>query len=162
VAWLVAQTESQREQVAVKWLKHQRFGVYLPCIRTQAIIHQRVVVRLAPLFPSYVFIGAVEHWQPIVRTVGVIDVLFSGDHPARLDDDVIDTIRAQERDGMVQLPPLRRGDRVRVIRGALQGQLAIFQGMKPKKRCELLLHILGAERHIKMKRRDIRRLNGLA
>ena len=94
VGWLVAQTESQREQVAARWLKDQRFEPYLPRIRVKSIIRQRVVERLAPLFPSYLFVRAAQCWQPILRTVAIIDVLYSGEHPAHLDDAVIDTIRA--------------------------------------------------------------------
>ena len=74
-------------------------------------------------------------------------------------------MRAREDiDGLITLftrPKFLRGDRVRIIRGALQGHIAIFENMKPKKRCELLLTMLGAEQSIIAKRRDITRLNGL-
>ena len=160
-AWLVAQTELQREQVAVKWLKEQRFHVYLPCIRIETVMHQRKVERLAPLFPSYVFVQRVEHWQPIVRTIGVIDVLYSGERPAQLGDEVIAGLRARERDGVIALPTrpdFQRGDSVRVVRGPFQGQIAIFQDMKPKDRIEVLLSILGAERQLELARRDVLRV----
>jgi transcription antitermination factor NusG len=165
VAWLVAQTESQRESVAVRWLTDQRFETYLPQIRVETVMRQRKVERLAPLFPSYLFVRAVECWQAIRRSVAVVDVLFTGELPAQLSDEIIGRIRAQEQDGIVQLrsrSEFRRGDKVRIVRGALQGQLAIYESMKPHQRCEVLFTWLGAERRLEIGRRDILRVNGQA
>jgi len=142
--WFVAQTESQRESVAERWLKDQNFETYLPRIKVKSVIRERVVDRLAPLFPSYVFVGAVAYWQPIVRSVAVLDLLHVDEAPARLDDAVLDRIRAQERDGIVALPPrLRRGDRCRVKRGSFFGHLGIYDGARPRQRERALLDLFG-------------------
>ena len=83
-----------------------------------------------------------------------------GEHPGRVPDGVIESLRAREHDGLIELPTrpaFLPGDRVRIIRGALQGQIAIFQDMKPKERIEVLLSILGAERRLELARRDVLR-----
>lgn len=165
--WAVAQTESQREAVAQMHLERQGFTCYLPRIRVErrnARVngHEAAMLATVPLFPSYLFIEVLERWYAINATIGVVHVLADGEHPARVPDAVITELRAREgSDGLIVLPSrpaFVRGDRVRIIRGALHGQLAIFQDMQPKKRVELLLHILGAQRRIKVKRRDIRRI----
>jgi hypothetical protein len=50
----------------------------------------------------------------------------------------------------VQLPKQRgefeRGHKVRVVAGALEGQLALFEGLKPRARVEVLLTLLGTQR----------------
>lgn len=164
--WAVAQTESQREHVAERWLKERRFEVYLPRMRIERHLRGRCVDDETPLFPGYLFIGIVDRWYSISSTIGVVHLLTDGGAPARVSDAIIAELRAREGiDGLIQLqtrPRFQRGDRIRIVRGAFQGQIAIFADMKPRKRVELLLHILGAERSIITKRRDIRRLNGLA
>jgi transcription antitermination factor NusG len=50
--------------------------------------------------------------------------------------------------GLVELPkppPARAGDAVRILRGPFQGRLAIYAGMKPRARVEVLLGLLGSQ-----------------
>jgi transcription antitermination factor NusG len=51
---------------------------------------------------------------------------------------------------------LRRGKRVRIIGGVLQGKLAIFDGMRPHERVTVLLAMLGTQRHVELARSGIR------
>jgi transcriptional antiterminator RfaH len=146
--------------VAARWLKEQFFEVYLPRIRIERHVRQRHAEHLTPLFPGYLFISIVDRWCSITSTIGLVDVLRASDGPARVPDKIIADLKARERDCVIELPtrPLfQRGERVRIIRGALQGQIAIFQDMKPKERIEVLLNILGAERQLELARRDVLR-----
>jgi transcription antitermination factor NusG len=52
---------------------------------------------------------------------------------------------------------MRPGDKVRVVTGPATGQLAIYQGMKPRERVEVLLSILGSTRRVELARTAIRR-----
>jgi len=66
-------------------------------------------------------------------------------------DQVIAEIRQREVHGLIELPKrpaFRRGDQVRVLREPLAGRLAIFAGMKPRKRVEVLLAFLGSEQWV--------------
>jgi len=158
VPWLVAQTEAQREQIAERWLKEQRFEVYLPCIKVRRQAHERMVERLTPLFPSYLFVRAAECWQAIRRSVAIIDVLQSGDHPAELEDDVIGKIREREIGGVVVLPEpprWRRGDPCRITGGIFRHQRVCWEGMRPRQRCAVLLSMLGSPRVVELDRRDV-------
>jgi transcription antitermination factor NusG len=52
---------------------------------------------------------------------------------------------------------LRRGTRVRILRGPFTGHLAIFAGMKPRERVEVLLALLGRQSRIVLARDTSRR-----
>lgn len=158
--WACAQTESQREHVAERWLKEQRFEVYLPRIRIERHVRGRRVDDETPLFPGYLFINIVDRWYSIPSTIGVIDVLRASEGPARVPDRIITDLKARERDGVIELlrrPAFRRGDRVRIVAGPFRDQLAVFAGMKPRERVEVLLQFFGGERRLELGRHDIRR-----
>jgi transcription antitermination factor NusG len=70
---------------------------------------------------------------------------------ARVPDAVIDEIRSRERDGIIELPKppaARLGDAVRILRGPFEGRLAIYAGMKPRARVEVLLALLGSRQRM--------------
>ena len=65
---------------------------------------------------------------------------------------------SRERDGLIDLPkppPLRRGARVRILRGPFTGHLAIFADMRPRQRVEILLQLLGGEQRVTLAKKDI-------
>lgn len=148
--WTVVRTTSFRENAVADQLRRAGFPVYLP--RTQE--RARDQLRTVPLFPCYLFAQVVERWAPIVATVGVVRLLRAGDGPARLPDYVIDELHKREVDGIVRLPPLRRGQAVRIVRGSLKGQFAIYQGMSGRDREHVLLSFLGREVHAEIRAGD--------
>src|SRR5215813_2495642 len=81
-----------------------------------------------------------------VYSVGVVRLVMDGAAPARVPDAVIDEIRSRERGGLIELPKpprARPGDAVRILRGPFEGKLAVYAGMKPRARVEVLLGLLG-------------------
>ena len=78
--------------------------------------------------------------------------------PARIPDTVIAEIRGREVGGLIDLPkppPLRRGARVRILRGPFTDHLAIFADMRPRERVEILLQLLGGEQRVTLAKKDI-------
>jgi len=62
-------------------------------------------------------------------------------------DAVIAEIRAREVAGLIELPKppqVRLGDAVQILRGPFARKLAIYAGMKPRQRVEVLLALLGS------------------
>jgi transcriptional antiterminator RfaH len=152
--WSVAQTETHREATAQRFLTDQGFETYLPKIKAK----QRVV----PLFPSYLFVRIVERWYPIGNTIGVVQLLLAGDHPAQLRDEIINNIKNKERGGIVKLPKpqrLKQGDRVRIIRGSFQGHVGVYEGMTSKQRERILLELLGRQVSVQLSVEDFQPLN---
>lgn len=158
--WACARTEVQRESVAERHLTLSGFESYLPLVRTPTRLNghapARSVGRIAPLFSSYIFVRVIDRWCAIQHTIGIAQLLMSGDQPALVSEAIIADLRAREdAAGLVQLPSppgLRRGQRVRIVSGPLQDHFAIYQGMRPRARVEVLLTFLGREQHVTLAR----------
>jgi transcriptional antiterminator RfaH len=89
----------------------------------------------------------------------VINVILDGERPAKVPDQVIDRLKAQEVGGLVVLPRapgLQRGDKVQIVHGAFNQHLAIYQGMRGVQRVEVLLRFLGTQQRVTLRRKDIR------
>ena len=140
--WTVVQTTSSWEKTAAKSLQRAGFETYLP---VTSVRDRNRVPQIVPLFPCYLFAHVVDRWTPIASTIGVVRLLRDGDGPARLPSRVLDDLRAREVNGVVRLPPLRRGQAVRLVRGAFRGQLAVYQGMSGRERERVLLTLLGRQ-----------------
>ena len=111
----------------------------------------RKVVRTPLLFPGYAFVWIELQWSQARWAPGVVRLVMDGAAPARVPDAVIDEIRSRESDGLIELPKapaVRLGDRVRILRGPFEGRLAIYAGMKPRARVEVLLSQLGSRQRM--------------
>ncbi|MDA9437539.1 transcriptional regulator [Bradyrhizobium sp. CCBAU 51745] len=148
--WHVVQTQVHAEGKAAANLKQQGYEVYMPRYLRQRRHARRVEVVPAPLFPRYLFVGfdaASARWRSIQSTYGVSHLVCHNQEPAVLPDSVIDELRAREDDkGIVrfhQAPQYARGDKIRVIGGALGESLGLFEGMADRDRVAVLLDLLG-------------------
>ena len=154
MTWWVVQTESQREHIVRVLLMRARYETYLPRIKHRS--------RISPLFPSYLFVRAVEQFYPVRWTEHVVRLLMLGDQPACLSDKIVDEIRKRQIGGFVKLPPptrLKRGQRVRITRGSFEGQVAVYEGMSGKDRERVLLDLLGQKVSVELPDRDLEPLH---
>src|SRR5262245_55532333 len=97
-------------------------------------------------------------WHAARWAPGTLGLIMDGVGPARVPDNVIDEIRGRERNGLIELTPppsLRRGARVRILRGSFCGHLAIYADMKPRERVEILLQLLGGEQRVTLSKGDV-------
>ena len=148
--WYVAQTRPHAENKASEHLRRQGFGVYLPRYQKQRRHARRIETVAVPLFPSYLFVAvdmSTQRWRAIQSTTGVARLVRDGERPAPAPPQVIDTLRANEdEDGFVRLKPqpqFTRGDPIRVISGAFDECLGLYEGMSGKLRVAILLELLG-------------------
>lgn len=156
--WTVAHLQPQREQIALHCLKLAGFETYLPRLRERRVVRGRKVEVTSPLFIGYTFLRIELQWHAARRSVGVLDLIMDGFRPAHVADSIIDEIKGREVNGAIELlapSPFRRGDRVQILQGPFQGQFAIYAGMKPRERVEVLLALLGATRLVVLPKRDI-------
>jgi transcription antitermination factor NusG len=109
------------------------------------------------LFPCYVFVLIELQWHTARWAPGVVALVTSAGLPVRVPDAVIAEIRSRERRGLVELPKpsLRRGDRVRVVRGVLERQLGLVAGMRAHERVAVLVSLLGSPRQVTLPVRDV-------
>ncbi|HEY2243483.1 MAG TPA: transcription termination/antitermination NusG family protein [Xanthobacteraceae bacterium] len=150
--WAVAQTESQREKTAQRFLEHNGFETYLPMLRLEA--------RTVALFPAYLFVRVGEfRWSAIDNTIGVIRLLRAGERPAELREGVVSSIRKLERNGVVRLPAprgLQLGDKLRIVRGSFVDHIGLYDGMSTRDRQFVLLELLGRKVRVEIASQDTR------
>jgi transcription antitermination factor NusG len=87
--WQLLHTKPHAETRAELNLRRQGFATLLPRIRNG--------LESAPLFPRYIFCGhrAGQPTASLRSTIGVLDVVRCGEHPARVPVEVIEQIRSR-------------------------------------------------------------------
>jgi transcriptional antiterminator RfaH len=157
INWFVAHTHPLKELIAQQHLLEQGFEVYLPRFKKIRRHARKVEEVLAPLFPRYIFIGMdmeIARWRSVNGTRGISYLLTNDDHPARVPNCVIQNLKACEvTDGIVPVNSLiafTKGDKVRVLEGAFQDQVATFQTLDDKQRVQLLLSFMGREMQLSL------------
>jgi transcription antitermination factor NusG len=149
--WAVAQTEPQRERRARLWLMRSGFETWLPRIKLAS-------GRVAPLFPTYLFVHcSLSRWYPVRWTPGVLRVLMAGDVPAFLPQADVERLRKAEHQGLVRLPKQKRqrGQVVCITKGILVGRAAIFDSMTSEQRARVLLEALGRQTAVEVPASDL-------
>jgi transcriptional antiterminator RfaH len=143
--WAVAVTRPNQEIRVEGYLTRQGFGVYAPKIRERLAIGGRFCYRQAPLFPRYVFVAGAHAWEAVARTFGVVGLVYgASDKPALVSSEVVEELQLRhDRDGFIQLPRFRSGEKVRITSGPFAGRLALYQGMVARQRESVLLAALG-------------------
>jgi transcription antitermination factor NusG len=123
-AWWVLYTRHQHEKKVADMLSTKGFEVFLPLYESVRRWTDRNKSLALPLFPCYVFLrGGLDRRLQIVTTPGVHMILFHGEQVAIVPEPEIEAIR-RAVEGPYRIEPhpfLKCGDRVRVIRGALEG-----------------------------------------
>ncbi|AGK56619.1 NusG antitermination factor [Hyphomicrobium denitrificans 1NES1] len=145
--WIVVNTQANREFIAASNLKNQGYDVYAPVIRKQTR-HARICREiLAPLFPGYLFVrwnAPDMRWRPILSTVGIRTIVRNGDEPGRLDGEIVEALKARERDGVVTraASPREIGQTVRFACGPFDGLAAEIIELCDRDRLVVLMTLL--------------------
>ena len=122
--WWALYTRHQHEKTVAEMLSVKGFEVFLPLYTSMRRWKDRKKMLSLPLFPCYVFVrGGLNRRLQVVSTPGVHMILFYGERVAIIPEDEIQAIRKTvEGDFSVEPHPfLKCGERVRVIRGSLEG-----------------------------------------
>jgi transcriptional antiterminator RfaH len=157
--WAAVQLQANREQLALHMLQEiEGFTVYAPRLRQRRRHNGRWIQVTPLLFVTYIFIAIEAQWYRARWCPGVIRLVMDGLQPARVPNEVIDGLRRREHDGAIELPKppgLQRGDKVRIVRGALHGRLGLYEGMRPHERVDVLLQLLGGACRVTLARSDV-------
>ena len=127
------------------------FTSYYPRIRAER--PSREGERSTWLFPGYAFVWIELQWHAARWAPGVVRLVLSGSEPAKVPVSVIDDLKSRERGGYVVLPQargLKRGDRVRILRGPFVDQIALYDGQTAAERIAVLLTMLGSQRRVEL------------
>lgn len=146
--WYLIHTKPKQEKCAQENLERQGYQCYLPLIPTEKLRQKILAVADEPLFPRYLFIrlgqeDSAKSWGPIRSTRGVSRLVSFGLKPARVDDGLIDLLRAEEM--LLQERPeylFKRGDQVRLTEAPFAGIEGIFQMAEGERRVLVLIELL--------------------
>jgi len=126
--WLVIWTESRAEKKVEQRVAALGMPAWLPTVKERHRWSDRWREVECPLFPGYLFArAAIDNWNRVLRTPGVLTVVKEGGKPALLSDSFIASLRdAIGREGAAPEPvaesvEYRPGDEVIVQEGALRG-----------------------------------------
>jgi len=134
------------------------FEVFLPLFESTRRWKDRRKVLSLPLFPCYVFVrGAIERRLPVLTTPGVHMIISRGERVATVPEHEIDAIR-RTVEGHFQVEPhpfLRCGERVRVVRGSLDGVEGVLTRKKNLYRLVISVEMLAQSVAVEIDAMDV-------
>jgi transcription antitermination factor NusG len=156
--WWVVYTRHQHEKSVGEMLETKGFEVFLPLYESTRRWKDRRKVLSLPLFPCYVFVrGAIDRRLPVLTIPGVHMIISHGDRIATVPHDEIEAIR-RTIDGPFSVEPhpfLRCGERVRVVRGPLEGVEGILTRKKNFYRLVLSVEMLAQSVSVEIDALDV-------
>jgi transcriptional antiterminator RfaH len=155
--WYLLRTKTGGERVAQQRLTGVVESTLLPLGKMQLRQQERMIERVVPLFPCYLFaffsLEAVS--RKIRYTPGVRELVQFGKQAAIVPCWVIDQLTLRCAHGPVELPAatLAQGAPVRVVGGPFRKFEAIFdEYLSGTERVAVLLSVMNAERRVVMPR----------
>ena len=158
VGWWAIYTRHQHERAVADMLITKEFEVFLPLYQTLRQWKDRRKAILMPLFPGYLFVrekpGVLLH---ILTTPGTNMVLTCGQHLAVIPNHDIQAIRRALVDpSRVEPHPfLTCGERVRVVRGSLDGVEGILLRKRNASRLILSVEMLNRSAAVEIDATDV-------
>jgi transcriptional antiterminator RfaH len=127
--WYCARTKPLLEALAEERLKNQGFQTYLPLLTSREPRRGRMIEQRAPLFRSYLFVkldlegDAGESWRQVNSTRAVHSLLPRAEDPRPIAQREIERLAEFELEGYFRCGVIVPGQKIRVWRGSLAGQV---------------------------------------
>lgn len=146
--WYLVHTKPRQERCALQNLQQQGYQCYLPILPSEKIQQGILTVMDTPLFPRYLFIrpgheGAAKSWVPVRSTKGVSRLVSFGTEPTKVDDALIEQLKAQEEYAQrVPVPLFQSGEQVRLSEAPFAGMEGIYQMADGEGRVMVLIELM--------------------
>lgn len=159
--WYLIRTKPNKEEVVVLHLSRLSIDTYNPKIRERKRYSGSFDYVMKPLFPGYIFarFSITEHYRLIKFTRGVVDIVSFGGVPAVVEDTLIGTIKAKEKDGAIQLSEKRwrKGEILEIVDGPFRGLTGLFERyLDGYQRVELLINCLRYSMRVNIRKEYVR------
>lgn len=130
-SWTLATVQPARELTIARRLTSHEFPIFLPKVVARVCLRGRVVDRLRPAFPRYLWLDALGRYHELRTVFGVVDFLKTG---PIVDLAVNGLMAVTDQNGVLPIPEatsrFTRGDPVRIRgNGLLAGHAAVFDRM---------------------------------
>jgi transcriptional antiterminator RfaH len=155
--WYLVQSKPRNENRALENLVHQGYETYLPLIEVERIQHGRLLKKMEPLFPRYLFLHLEEgndNWGPIRSTLGVVGMVRFGQTYATVPDEVIDAVRLRTEE--VKKSLFSAGEAIRLVSGPLLGLEGVFEIADGEQRSFVLLEFMQKQQRVSVQTADLR------
>ena len=152
--WVCVRSEPNREFFAEANLQRANFEVYCPRYERLISHARKKTLVLRPLFPNYLFVRSAAGLfglGDVKRTPGVSALAARDLQSALVADGIILGLRARENEyGKIQFGTdrFRSGELVRLARGPFAELEAVFAEGHDKRRCRILLSMLGRQHSV--------------
>ncbi|HET9607372.1 MAG TPA: UpxY family transcription antiterminator [Nitrospira sp.] len=140
--WYALRTRSRHEKLVRDQLAQQGIEPLLPTVKRLNQWKDRKKEVEVPLFSGYCFVRFTSDQKlPVLKTVGVVDIVGGGQRPEPIPDEEITAIQTLIASVLPYDPHpyLQEGMKVEVIRGPLQGLQGIL--LRKEKRHRLILGV---------------------
>ncbi len=142
IHWYALRTRSRHEKIVRDQLIHQGIEPLLPTVKRLSQWKDRKKEVEVPLFSGYCFVRCnADQKLPVLKTVGVVDMVGGGQRPEPIPDEEISAIQILMSSVLPYDPHpyLQEGMKVEVVRGPLQGVQGIL--LRKDKRHRLILGV---------------------
>ena len=161
--WYVIQTKPANEHRVDAHLSHQEITVFLPMLETFHYLNGKMIPKIKPLFPSYLFarLDIDAAYYKVKWTRGVNKILGTGSEPMPVSEEVIRTLRERMgENNVVRLDDgLEEGSLVQFTSGPFKDLVGVFdKKMSDGGRVRILLSLIGVDASVQVSSHQIKKV----
>ena len=158
--WYVLHTKSRHENVVNDGLLRKSMEVYLPQITVPSKRRDRKKTIRVPLFPGYIFVKTDLHPHThleIVKVAGAVRFIGNNQGPLPIANETIESLKIMVGSDYAVTTGnnLKKGDKVMVIHGPLEGLIGTFVRYGGKGRIVVNVEALGQYAGVEVSEDDI-------
>jgi transcription antitermination factor NusG len=161
--WYAIYTRPRWEKKVSAQLDEKEIENYLPLIKTLKIWSDRKKWVQEPLFKSYLFVHVNKHeYIPALQTPGVVKYVSFEKRAVAIPPLQIEAVKAFIESGeefTAEIPDIKIGDRVVIVRGSLNGLEGILIKYQKKNRVRVIIDGIQQSLHLNLPLSYLRPLN---
>ena len=162
MSWALAVTPPNRELDLARALTDFEFPNHVFKIRTRCVHRGRLIDRLRPAFPRYLFLDPRNAWNIIRGRFASLDFVRDGNFIATVPEQAVTSlVKIADADGVLPTPEkistkFHLGDRVRIIGASLlAGYPALYQHLVANEQHMVLIDWMGRYVPVAVDERDL-------
>jgi transcription antitermination factor NusG len=143
--WFALHVRARSEQTIAGLLRSKGYEEFLPLYNCKRQWSDRIKHVQLPLFPGYVFCRLdLQNRLPILVTPGVLQIVGLGRSPMPIEEEEITSLQKIVASGIHAgpWPFMKVGQRIRIIRGALEGVEGLLSALKGTRRLVVSVTLL--------------------